>query len=159
LGRARLELAHCAAQVVQLTLVFNLLPLGQFQGLQHLIQVLNHFLQHLDDRIYILDRLGHGGPLTARLRGRGRGSLRALFTGPNRRFATGCRRLDRGRRRILIQVAFSRDRRLAFGLRHRLMPRHGTSFTVRRSVGFQLCIFRLSWVSDNGHVLITGLRA
>lgn len=58
--RARLKLAHCPAEIIQLALIFDLLALGEFQRLQQLIQFFHDLLQRLDDVVNILHGLCHG---------------------------------------------------------------------------------------------------
>ena len=61
LRRARLQLPHRFAEVVQFALVFDFLTLGEFQSFQQFIQLLDHTFQCLDDAINVLHRLRHGG--------------------------------------------------------------------------------------------------
>jgi len=70
LRRARLYLPEGAAQGVQLTLVFDLLPLGQFERFQQFIQILQHLLQGFGDAVNIFNGLAHGGHLRGGRRGR-----------------------------------------------------------------------------------------
>jgi hypothetical protein len=82
-----LELAEAAAQGLDFVLVSVLLPLGQFQELQHLFHIVERFPQTDDDVVDLIDgllngigrggaifpggRRGRGGGLSPRLRGLG----------------------------------------------------------------------------------------
>lgn len=56
-----------AFQFLDLALVINLLPFGQFQSFQHVFHFIERVFQFLDDFVDLLDGLGDGGNFRAAL--------------------------------------------------------------------------------------------
>jgi hypothetical protein len=56
-----------AFQFLNLALVINLLPFGQFQSFQHVFHFIERAFQFLDDFVDLLDGLGDGGKFRAAL--------------------------------------------------------------------------------------------
>lgn len=76
-----MQLPHGPAEIIQFTLVLDLLALGEFQRLQQLIQILHHLLQRFDDAVNVFHSLCDRRTLALWFRGgRGRrGTLRPRF--------------------------------------------------------------------------------